>query len=134
MNYDLPPPPPSASVSNISDLTYRGYDGPRMSRAARWWIVAKSGIQSALRKPGFWVAVAFCILPYLLHGFVFYLQQQVADMGGAAAMMLGQQEERFGRLFYTSLCGDINEISMRTFNFILANRERFGVAAVEEAA
>jgi len=32
------------------------------------------------------------------------------------------------------LIDDINEISMRTFNFILANRERFGVAAAEEAA
>lgn len=32
------------------------------------------------------------------------------------------------------LIDDINEISMRTFNFILANRERFGVASVEEAA
>lgn len=112
MNYDLPPPPPSAAVSNIADLSYRNYEGPLVSRAARWWIVAKSGIQGALKKPGFWVAVAFCVLPYLIHGFVFYLQQQVSDMGGMAAMMLGPQEERFGRLFYACLCGNTNEISM----------------------
>lgn len=32
------------------------------------------------------------------------------------------------------LIDDVNEISMRTFNFILANRERFGVTSAEEAA
>ncbi len=119
MNYDLPPPPPSASVSNIADLTYRNYEGPLVSRAVRWWIVAKSGVQGALKKPGFWVAVAFCLLPYLIHGFVFYLQQQMADMGGPAAMLLGPQEQRFGRLFYQSLCGDTNEISMFVITLLI---------------
>ncbi len=112
MNYDLPPPPPSVAVSNIADLSYRNYDGPLISRAIRWWTISKSGIQGAMKKPGFWVAVAFCILPYLIHGFVFYLSQQMSAMGGPGAMLQGPAAERFGRLFYTCLCGNTNEISM----------------------
>ena len=89
MNYDLPPPPPSAAISNIADLSYRNYDGPLVSRVARWWIISKSGIQGTLKKPGFWVAVAFCLIPYLAHGFAFYLQEQLASMGGPGAMLMG---------------------------------------------
>lgn len=130
MNYDLPPPPPSVGVTNISDLSYRNYDGPLLSRAARWWTVAKSGMRSTMKKPGFWVAVAFCILPYLIHGFVFYLQEQMAAMGGPAAMLQGPPEQRFGRLFYTCLCGNTNEISM----FVIALLIGTGIIAADNRA
>lgn len=130
MNYDLPPPPPSVGVSNIADLSYRNYEGPLISRAVRWWTISKSGIQSVMRKPGFWVAVAFCILPYLIHGFVFYLQEQVSAMGGPAAMLQGPPEEKFGRLFYTCLCGNTNEISM----FVIALLMGAGSIAADNRA
>ena len=112
MNYDLPPPPPSVAVSNIADLSYRNYEGPLISRSLRWWTIARSGIKGVMRKPGFWVAIAFCLLPYLIHGFVFYLQEQVSAMGGPASMLQGPREQRFAQLFYTCLCGNTNEISM----------------------
>ena len=130
MNYDLPPPPPSAAVSNIADLSYRNYEGPLLSRVARWWTIAKSGIQGVMKKPGFWVAVAFCIMPYLGHGFAFYLQQQIASMGGAGAMLLGAQNEKFGQLFYTCLCGNTNELSM----FIIALMIGTGSIAADNRA
>ena len=115
---------PSAGISNIADLAYRNYEGPLVSRIARWWIVAKSGIQSTLKKPGFWVAFAFCLLPYLIHGFGFFLQQQlqqqVAAMGGPAGALGSNATERYGQLMYDSLCGNTNELSMFVIALLIA--------------
>jgi ABC-2 type transport system permease protein len=130
VNYDLPPPPPSVAVTNIADLSYRNYDGPLISRAARWWTISKSGIQSVMKKPGFWVAVAFCLVPYLIHAFAFYLQEQVTAMGAPGRLLQGAPEERFGLLFYTCLCGNTNEISM----FVIALLMGTGSIAADNRA
>jgi ABC-2 type transport system ATP-binding protein len=47
--------PPAASLvaPQISDRTYRGYDGPLHTRANRWWFVALATIRANLRKPTF---------------------------------------------------------------------------------
>jgi len=121
MNYDLPPPPASVGVSNVADLQYRNYEGPLISRTMRWWIIAKSGIQNTMKKPAFWVCVAFCLLPYLIHFAIYYftqgLTQQAAAAGVGAAGVLGASDpERYGQLVYTCLCSDTNLLSM----FIIA--------------
>ncbi len=120
MNYDLPPPPPSTGSSNIANLAYRNYEGPLISRTLRWWIVAKSGIQSTLKKPGFWVALAFCLLPYLIHAAIYFFQQQfqqqIEASGGPVGVLGGSNPERYGQLVYTCLCSDTNLLSM----FIIA--------------
>lgn len=40
--------------SPIADLSYRHYDGPLNSPAARWWSIARLTMQVATKKRGFW--------------------------------------------------------------------------------
>jgi ABC-2 type transport system permease protein len=60
-----PPPEPAARVSAIADLSYRGYVGPRQTRAIRWWIVAASSLRMARKSPVFWIVAGLGVLPYL---------------------------------------------------------------------
>lgn len=134
MNYDLPPPPASAAVSNIADLAYRNYEGPLLDHKVRWWIIARSSIQTTFKKPAFWVAIAFCLLPYLIHGAIFYftqqMQEQVAAMGAAGNLLGGGNNDRYGQLFYNSLCGNTNELSM----FVIALMIGAGSIAADNRA
>lgn len=101
---DLPiPTPPTASP--IADLSYRNYDGPLHTRMVRWWIVALAALRLVRRKPGFWIVVALAAFPYLIQGFVLYLQMQTTramQFGGFNAAPVGQ---RFATVFYTALDG-----------------------------
>jgi ABC-2 type transport system permease protein len=82
----------------IADLSYRNYDGPIHTRAVRWWIVALNTIRLAIKKKGFWVVAVIAALPYLLFGFILYLQSSItAQTGGAGGGML--MGEASGRKF-----------------------------------
>ena len=67
---DDPPPAP------IADLSYRTYNGPLMTRTARWWIIARSTAQLALKKRGFWFVVLLAALPYVFYGLMLYVQSR----------------------------------------------------------
>jgi ABC-2 type transport system permease protein len=91
----------------IADLSYRNYDGPLRNRAARWWIVALSGIRIVVRKWYFWLFVAFAGLPFLLAGFGLYLQNQaqgaVMMANPMAAAAVGERKVVYANLVLTSL-------------------------------
>jgi ABC-2 type transport system permease protein len=53
------------AASPIADLSYRNYDGPLLTRRARWCIVALNSLRLAKQKKGFWIAAAISIIPYL---------------------------------------------------------------------
>lgn len=83
---------PSAQVASpIADLTYRNYDGPLLTRAARWWIVALANIRLNLKKPGFWITTALCFLVYIIFGLVRYIQAQAGAVGGMGGGEVGQK-------------------------------------------
>lgn len=65
---------PAGSISPIADLSYRNYDGPLYTRAARWWIVAVANIRLVRKKPGFWILALIALLPYLIVGVLLYFQ------------------------------------------------------------
>lgn len=72
--------PPLGSA--IADLSYRGYDGPRHTRAVRWWIVAVASLRLAFRNPVFWIIAGLGLLPYLFGGIALLLQPMIG-MNGA---------------------------------------------------
>jgi ABC-2 type transport system permease protein len=80
----------------IADLSYRNYDGPIHTRAVRWWIVALNTIRLAIKKKGFWVVAVVAALPYLLFGFILYLQSSIAagTGGGGGGMLMGEENGR----------------------------------------
>jgi ABC-2 type transport system permease protein len=94
-------------ASPIADLTYRNYDGPLRTRAARWWIVAVATLRLTRAKPAFWITVIVCVLPYLGHGLFFYQQQQ---MGFGQNPMFNPPDprQRWALLMFQSLNGNIN--------------------------
>jgi len=71
----------------ITDRSYRGYDGPLHTRANRWWFVALATIRGSLRKPAFWIVVGIIFLVYVVNGLLLYFQRDfVEQMGGGAAI------------------------------------------------
>jgi ABC-2 type transport system permease protein len=75
-----------SASSGIADLTYRNYDGPLGTRAARFWTVAQSVIRTNIKKPGFWIVGSIILLVYLVVGLVFFLTRNVAaNARGAGA-------------------------------------------------
>ncbi len=75
--YDLPEP---GAPTPIADVSYRNYDGPLHSRAARWWIVALAGIRIARPKPAFWILAVLGSLPYLIHIMLLMLPQNIGPL------------------------------------------------------
>ncbi len=53
--------------SPVADLRYRSYDGPLITRRARWWIIARRTLLGVIRKPLFWVLCAVACFPWLAH-------------------------------------------------------------------
>lgn len=99
MSASLPAPTP------IADLTYRNYEGPLRTRVLRWWIVALAGIRIATRRWYFWLFVGFAFLPFLLTGFVLYLQG-LQERGGAMLNPMGMPSEEvktYARHFFQAL-------------------------------
>ncbi len=101
MSADLPSPVPTGA-SPIADLSYRSYDGPLQTHTLRWWIVAVAAMRLVRRKPGFWALVALAAFPYLIQGFVLYIQSQTraAGFGGLNAPSAGQ---KYATVFFTAL-------------------------------
>ncbi len=77
---------PNTPSSGIADLTYRNYDGPMRTRAARFWTVALSVIRTNLKKPGFWIVGSLILLVYFVVGLLFFFTRNVtANARGAGA-------------------------------------------------
>jgi ABC-2 type transport system permease protein len=66
---------PTASAP-IADLSYRNYDGPLHTRAARWWIIAVSRMRYLRGRWWFWLFIALSLLPYLITMVIMYVQSQ----------------------------------------------------------
>jgi ABC-2 type transport system permease protein len=69
--------------SPINDLSYRHYDGPLNSSAARWWSIAKMTIQLATKKRGFWGWSIFSAWWYIILLAVFWFVDNF--LGGMSA-------------------------------------------------
>lgn len=93
------PVPPEQSGSPIADLSYRHYDGPLHSRANRWWVITLAAIRPSFRKWWFWVLVLMATGPYLMMGFMLYLQTRfgVEDLNPFLQAAPGQ---RFAAIFH----------------------------------
>jgi ABC-2 type transport system permease protein len=97
----------SPVASPIADLTYRNYDGPLRTRAARWWIVALATLRLVSKKPGYWITIVICVLPYLGHGLQFYLQNR-AGLGNNPMFSPPDPKQKWALVVFQSLNGDIN--------------------------
>lgn len=98
--------PANAPASPIADLSYRNYDGPLHTRAARWWVVTMGGLRHLPLKPLFWICVILAMMPYLIFAFMLYLRaltHGANPMMGAGAGMLGLAPEKYAVSFYQAL-------------------------------
>lgn len=64
--------------SPIADLSYRNYDGVLESPRMRWWVIARTMIQMAVRRKAVTVFAAFSAWYYLAMIFVVLIMQQMA--------------------------------------------------------
>ncbi|MFN3653459.1 MAG: ABC transporter permease [Armatimonadota bacterium] len=76
---------PPAPDGPIADVSYRNYDGPLLRHPFRPWIIARAMLRMFVRRWPYWVFAVFASLPYLLGGFLLYLQQQVATQAPIVA-------------------------------------------------
>ena len=128
----VPPPPPipaaSVAAGPIRDLTYRGYDGPLNPPTFRWWTVCKMSLNLIWRKPWFWLIGAIPILPYFLHGVLFYFvifpmfkrigeSEQTMTMMPQFAEILKQQ---YALQMYSAFTGNLNSMVLLTIAIIVA--------------
>jgi ABC-2 type transport system permease protein len=87
-----PPAAPPVPAPQIADRTYRHYDGPLRTHAARWWVVALATIRANLRKPTFWIPAGLVFLSYIVHALLLYfLRDQIEQMGADPSILPGQQ-------------------------------------------
>jgi len=70
--------------SPIADLTYRNYDGGLESPRMRWWVIAKSMIQMAMKKKALWIFAALSSWYYVGMIFVLFIFSQIAVSSGGA--------------------------------------------------
>ncbi len=63
---------PPAAVSPIADLTYRNYDGPLLTRAARWWVVSLAILRPLMKNRGYWTLGSICLGIHLIAGMQLY--------------------------------------------------------------
>jgi ABC-2 type transport system permease protein len=102
------PDPQFTTPSPIADLSYRGYDGPLHTRAARWWIVALAGIRLVRKKPGFWILVALSAFPFLFAGIRLYIEAQVRARGLAVPpnpLLDTTASQKYASAFYQAYSG-----------------------------
>ncbi len=92
-----------ASVSQIADRSYRGYDGELKTRAARWWIVALATIRANLRKPAFWILAGLVLLFYVINGLVFYFTQNAMSQMGSPAQKNAYAQSLYQCLTFVGL-------------------------------
>ena len=92
-----------ASVSQIADRSYRGYDGELKTRAARWWIVALATIRANLRKPGYWILAGLILLFYVINGLVFYFMQNAMNQMGGPAQKNVYAQSLYDSLYFVRL-------------------------------
>lgn len=97
-HFDLTPSPAPTSASPIADLSYRNFDGPLQTRAARWWIVAVANIRITRRKPGFWILTLLAMLPYIMNVILLYLSS-----GGFSPVSSKNPDEKYAVHFYQAL-------------------------------
>jgi ABC-2 type transport system permease protein len=72
-----------ATNSPIADLTYRHYDGPLNSTAARWWSIAKMTIRAATQRRAFWGWSLFSAWWYFLLLIVYwFIDNVIPNLGG----------------------------------------------------
>jgi ABC-2 type transport system permease protein len=65
----------SNSLNPISDLTYRGYDGPLASPEFRWWVIARMTIRKASKVNSLrWAAVLSAWYYVMMIAVLFFLQ------------------------------------------------------------
>ena len=95
--------PESGSASPIADLSYRGYDGPLHSRAARWWTVALATVRIARAQKGFWIIASIAALPYLISAVTLFFQSGLPDQMREGPFGSPPVTERFGSVFYLCL-------------------------------
>lgn len=82
----------NAVAPQITDVTYRNYDGPLKNHAVRWWVIAAATIRAAVNKSrfGYWIPAGIIFIAYLAIGVGFFISEGFrARMGAAAAMMGG---------------------------------------------
>ncbi len=96
------PPPPVATASPIADLSYRSYTGPLRNRSVRWWVVALYTIRKARKSQGFWVLSAVCVLSYIFHAILFYVQANVSSV------MMSQKPTDYVLPFFSAMNGNLN--------------------------
>ncbi len=117
MDFDFGQPVPTAQVapemsgSPIADLSYRNYDGPLKSRAARWWIVALSTVRLAMRSKAYWILFSLCGLRYILQcAIIYFTQMAAARIPDPSAAM--QIREKFASGFFSAMCGNMNSFGL----------------------
>lgn len=66
----------------ISDLTYRGYDGPLETPNLRWWVIARMSIRQAFRTKSYWVITAFTGWYYVVMMVILFFVDRLATQGG----------------------------------------------------
>lgn len=59
-------------MNPISDLTYRGYNGPLDPPRRRWWVIGRVSTMIAIRKRIFWVGTAFASWYYVVILTIFF--------------------------------------------------------------
>jgi ABC-2 type transport system permease protein len=94
--------PGAPETGPIADVSYRNYAGPLHTRAARWWIVAVSGIRMLARKPGFWIVAALALLPYVVGGFLLYMESQ-GLLRGAGMLPEYPPDQKYAVHFFGAL-------------------------------
>lgn len=91
------------AAAPIADLSYRNYDGPLHTHAARWWIVTLASLRLAVKKKGFGIAASISILPYLITLLTLYLASRSPAPAGnllSGGTGLGQ---KFAAQFFQAL-------------------------------
>lgn len=117
MDFDLDSPAPAATVaaemsgSPIADLSYRNYDGPLKSRAARWWIVALSTVRLAMKSKAYWILFSICGLRYILQCGAIYITRQLAAQIPDPTQAQ-QLREKFASGFFSAMCGNMNSFCL----------------------
>lgn len=67
--------PASSEVTpKIADISYRNYDGPLITHALRWWVMAWTTIRQGFIKAkiGYWIIFAIIAFIYIGHSIYFY--------------------------------------------------------------
>lgn len=88
--------PPSA----IADLSYRGYDGPRHTRAIRWWIVTVASLRLAAKNKVFWIVAVLAVLPYLFSAIALLLTPMMGGMNGGGPFGSPDEHPKRALSFY----------------------------------